>query len=172
MAKQSISTSGLNLTNYATTAIANLDTEQTIISQIIPAMSLASGRPFFFDVIFDVTTGLLPPALTVKIKYGNQTAIVLNGVSVTASIAATRRFRIKGSLVNIADDNQKQLLDAETRQDANLTILSLGTTGIKPFFQDFTINSTVDQTFAVTIQAAALLNAPTIVVKKSSVGMP
>jgi hypothetical protein len=170
MPKFSISTNGLNSTFYSNEAMNNLNTEQILVSQIIPAMSLTSGRPFLFDVVFDVSTGLLPPALTIKAKFGSQSATVLNAVSVAASLGTPRRVRIKGSLTTISDDNQKEMLDLEVRQDASALALLLGN-GVKPFFFDYTVDATQEQMFQITVQAAALLNAPTITVRKAIVGM-
>lgn len=171
MPKSSISPTGRITTYYPNSALTALDNEQAIITQVIPASGLSSGRDFAFTVIFDITSGLTPPALTIRVKYGNQTSVLTgSSIAVAAGLGTSRRIKIKGTLSVALDNDQKQLLDCEIRQDGASLGLLLGQ-GMKPSYADFTVNSNSDQTFQITIQAAALLLAPSVTIIKATAGM-
>ena len=168
--KPSISTSGASLTYY-NIAIANSASKQAILSQNLQSNSFMSGRPFIFDLVFDVITptlGILP-TITIGIDLNGTPYTIVSGALASLSLT-NRRFKVKGSLTPISDDSKNLLLDGEVRQYGGLAIA--GTNTNTQFFNEYTnIDISSDITFAVTIQASAILGGVSVLLKKATIGM-
>lgn len=159
-----------NKISYVDNGLMTTTTETDIVSEVIEKKILSSFRPYYFDLVFELSTGIitLVPTVTIKIKIGTASVTVLQQVAL-ASLTG-RRFKVVGSLVLNSTNGTSLFLDAEVRQDA-ASIFS-GFTSSKPTLADITgVDSTTSQTFKVTLQITSILSGNSILLKKAILGM-
>jgi len=127
----------------------NNTSEYTLYSQTIEGgvMSMANAMRFAFYLNFS-TLGVLPGNLTLRVKYGSAVLTLGGGALALIGGRTAAPVRVSGVLVNRGTTNA-QFFTGEMRQDTSgLTLIQPVTiASVKP-----AIDSSIDQTFALTAQ--------------------
>lgn len=149
---------GFSVGEYSASTLTNSSSETTLFSQNIVAGRMGTNKELVF--------GLLPPSITVKIKFGSATLTVLNGQSLATSLASAKPFIIEGMVCN--NSVSTQFIYAKISQASNtLPLLLSASSGMDS--ADWTIDTSSDQTFSITAQFATANNAATLTFKHASV---
>ncbi|GAB3317944.1 hypothetical protein GCM10027299_09350 [Larkinella ripae] len=142
-------------------SMTNTTTETTVCSQMIQGNSMSTNKRLKFQVLFAITSGLVTPGLTIRVKFGGSTLTVISGGAILGSIGANKAFRLEGEIMNTSATTQ--VVQAHIVQDTGILPLNLSGNGLN--YADWTVDTTTDQTFAVTLQYGAALTGTTITPK-------
>ena len=157
--------SGVAVSTDSYTTFANTSAEVTLFSQVIPGGQLSLLNQMKFAFYLNLSTmAVLPGTITFRIKY-NGSVLTLGGGALTLVSAKTNSpVRLSGILTNIGSFSS-QYFNAELRQDGNtLSLISpIATAMAKP-----TVDSTIDQTFSLTVQFSTANAANTVTLDYAS----
>lgn len=150
-------TSGIVLTNSAT--------ETTLYSQDIPAGAMGTVKELNFKLLCALTTGLVPPNLTIRIKLGSSVLAVLNSQGLATSQSGLP-FLVEGLIANNGAINAQSVY-AKVTQYSNSVPLLIGPAGMA--LADFTEDTSVIKTFSITAQFASAASATSLTVKHATI---
>ncbi len=149
------------ITTYSSIAtLTNSATETTLVSKVIPGGLLGASRKLTGRAVFTLSSTLVNPAITIKIKYGAMVLTAVGSLSINLSLTA-QPFYIDFEINNLNSTNA-QLAIARVYQSSISS--PLGTTS--PFImvmQQGTTDSTADQTFSVTATFNSALTGTTLI---------
>lgn len=146
---RSLSASGRVISLAPAITLSNTTTETDLISTVIPANSLSNYKRIKFKIYCSLTSALVTPNLTVRIKFGSNSVTVINGLGVNIS-QTSKPFTIEGIIVN-RGNTMSQYVYGEIKQNASIGPLAL----TSPTYNANGIiatNTETDQTFSVTGQ--------------------
>lgn len=125
---------------------------------------MGTAKELNFRIICSLTTVLVPPTLTVKMKFGTSVLTIMSGLSLSTGLTASP-FIIEGMIAN-ANANNVQIVYAKLTQ-ANSTILVA-----QPMaYADWTVDTTVDQAFALTFQFGVTSTTTVLTYKHANVDL-
>lgn len=150
-------------------AVSNTSTETTLFQTVIKGGSMGTGKELHFQILCTLSTGLLPPGVTIKVKLGSAVLTVASTIGLATSLSSAAPFIIEGKIVN-KDAANAQLIYAKLIQKSSSLPLLLSS-GAAMEYADWTVNTAADQTFAVTAQFASASTAATLTFKHASIEM-
>jgi hypothetical protein len=156
---------GFAAAGYTANSVLNTASETTLFTTTIPAGKMGDTKSLEFCIRCDLTTGALPPSITVRIKLGSATLAIMSGVSLTGSLTG-KPFLITGSIDNTTNATQ-EVFGVVQQQAGN--ILGLGTTGIDMASAQWTVDTTTAQTLTVTAQFSSASSTTSLTVRNIKV---
>lgn len=151
----------LGLTN---SSVNNTNTETTIFTQAVPANAMGTNKVLRFQFWGTMTTLLLPPTLTIRIKFGSTTLTVVNAVSLLASQTGSP-FLIEVAVVATGTGSQEAFARIS---DSTGTIILTGGLGLSLSAASWSVDTTSVQAFAVTVQFGTAVLTTTLTAKMVS----
>lgn len=139
-------------------------TEIPVLSYIVQGKALTMTNEMRFNFYFSLSTAaLLPGTLTIRIKYGSLVLTLGTGALALTGGAANAPFRVSGTLSN-KTTTSAQFLEGEIAQQTGG--LSLGS-AINQAFVRGTVDSTVNQTWAITAQFSNAIASNVLVLERA-----
>lgn len=129
--------------------------ETTIYTRVIPAGVMGTAKEMSFNIFCRVTTGVLTPTLTLRLKLGSGTMVIVSGLGLTASLSTAAPFRIEGAICNY-NNSSSQYVWARIHQPTASSPLALNT-GSAYMDTEWNVDTKVPQTFSVTAQYGGLI---------------
>jgi hypothetical protein len=158
---------GFAVGEYASTTVTNTATETTLFSQTIQAGAMGLNKELTFKIVCTLSTGVLPPSLTIRIKLGTTTISVLNAQSLATSLSSASPFIIDGMICN-NNTVSAQFMFAKIQQPSTTLPLLLSASSSMAS-ADWTVDTSVDQTFAITAQFGSASTAASLVFKHATI---
>jgi hypothetical protein len=133
-------------------AISNLTSsaaETTLFSTVIPGGALNLANKLIFQIAGRLSTPLLTPGtLTIRVKYGTSVAIVSTAPLALVGNASNVPYKINGYMVNTGSTSTQYMQSQLTCAAGGIAVgASVNLADAFP-----AMDSTIDQTFAVTAQ--------------------
>lgn len=154
--------SGMIVTETTSATVSNSNVETVLFEQVIPAGTLSLSRSIKAEMKCRITSVLLPPAITIRLKFGGSTLAIVNGLAVNLNISA-KPFTIEALIANKGVANAQYAYGRIT-QHMTQGPLSLSS----PIYDndaDWTEDTTIDRTFQITAQFASLVSTTSITLK-------
>lgn len=145
--------------------LTNSTAETSIFSQVIKGGVMGANKELSFSILCNLTTGLVPPNITIKVKLGSGSLTIASALAIAISITS-KPFIIEGKIVN--KDSGSQLVYAKVTQYSN-AIPIISSNGVALDSADWTIDTTQDQTFSVTAQFSALSSSSTLTFRNATI---
>ncbi len=144
---------GCSSTLATNQTVSNTTSETTVFSQVIPAGKMGTSKKLSLDLLSTLTTPAISiPTITVRIKLGSSTLVVVNAIGLAIS-QTNSPFTIAGVIRN-RDASNVQIAYAHITQSAsNLPMLLANSSAV---YADWAVDTTVDQTLSVTVQFGGL----------------
>lgn len=142
------------------TTLTNSATETTLFSKTVPGGLMGTSRGMHLAFLAQLSSTLVNPSLTIKIKYGTAVITAVSAVSVNASLTSVP-FYIECDIMNANATGSQQVI-SRVFQNTVSAPLSLGA-GVYLASSTWTTDSTVDQTLAVTATFNSALTGTTLV---------
>lgn len=143
--------------------LTNLTTESVIMSDTVKANTMSTYKEVAFRVDCALTSLLVTPNVTVRIRFGNQVITLLSNAGITLS-QTNSPFIIEGTITNKGDTNS-QLVSAQVTQNNATLGLSL-TSPINIVRGTMAANTTIDNVLSVTVQFGSAITGTSISVDK------
>lgn len=144
-----------------TSPVSNTAVETTIFSQVVPAGKMKATGILGFALWGNLTTGLLPPTLTLRVKLGSSSMAVFTTAALLGSLTG-KAFFLDGYISNISASSQAVV--ARVTQ-ASSGIISLGTLGVNAVEGNFSVDTSVNQTFLITAQFGSAVASTSLVTR-------
>jgi len=146
-------------------AVTNTTTETNIFSTIIPAGKMGIAKVINFQLIVHITTPALTiPTISLKLKFGTGVLTIANVAILSASVT-DKPMLISGKIANLGVTNSQYVMVEFTNSNGVSAILAGLANSFIVADTSFTIDTTVDQTLAVSAQFGALSSTTSIVPK-------
>jgi hypothetical protein len=143
-------------------SVTNTTVETTVYGDTIKAGQMATYKEVNLELMFSMTTILTPPTMTVRVKFGGQTLVVVNGL--TTNINVTNGvFRIYVKISN-KGSAASQYAYGLVQQHLTAGPLSL-TSPIYDSQGDWTVDTSVDQPISITVQMGTAISTTTLTPK-------
>lgn len=169
MAKITRETSrGFAVSEAASSSMTNTTAETSLFSQSIVGGRMGLSKELRFTILCSLTTGVVPPSMTIRVKFGSSTLVVMNALAL-ASSTTSKPFVIEGVIAN-KNSASAQYIFAKIMQYANAVPI-LSSTGAAIEDADWTENTATDKTFEVTAQFGGLSATTTLTFKLASLEM-
>lgn len=137
--------------------------ETTIYSRAIEAGKMGTSKEMSFNIFCNLTTGAVAaPTLTLKVKLGTGTLTIMNALSLGLG-AASVPFRIEGAVINTSN-SAAQYVWARLHTPSSTVPISLSA-GAAYMNTDWTVDTSVNQTFSVTAQFGGLIAGTSLATK-------
>jgi hypothetical protein len=137
--------------------------ETIIFSRVVKAGDMGTNKSIRFKLVGQLSSGLVSPTVTIKIKFGSATLTAVSAAGVTLNLSAAKPFIIEGAITNQGSAGAQYIM-TELRQGNT----SLPLTVSDPLVgADWNIDTTVDQTLMATITFGNVLNAGTTFTPKT-----
>ncbi len=149
----------LRLSNYATQTLTNSAAETTIFSGTVPAGVLGTDRSLQVDYYGSVVTGLLPPNMTIRLKFGGVTTTMINNIPMLAS-QSNRPISITVKIFN-RDSSNSQFILCSVRNPGSLSILT-GLSVMEEVSATSSVDTTVNQTLEISAQFGSAVATTTL----------
>lgn len=143
--------------------MTNLTTESIVMSDTVKANTMSTYKEIAFRIDCSVTSLLVTPGVTVRIRFGNQVVNVLSNAGITLS-QTNSPFVIEGTITNKGATNA-QLIAAQVTQNNSTAGLSLSSP-ISLVRGTTTVDTTVDNVLSVTVQFNSAITGTSITVDK------
>lgn len=143
--------------------LTNLTTESVILSDTIKANTMSTYKEVAFRVDCALTSLLVTPNVTVRIRFGNQVITLLSNAGITIS-QNNSPFVIEGTITNKGATNS-QLVSAQVTQNNATLGLSLSSP-INIVRGTMAVDTTIDNLLTVTVQFGSAITGTSIVVDK------
>ena len=145
--------------DYVSQNLSNTTTETTVFSATIKAGQLALDRSVRVQYNGSITSLLLPPTITVRVKFGGTTLTVLSGIALLAS-ATAKPFSIDVFIANRGAANSQYLLATVTNPGAIALLTGLAV--MEQASATAAIDTTVDQTLSITVQFGSAVSSTSL----------
>lgn len=129
--------------------------ETIIYSKSIEGGKMGTAKEMTFSINCSLTTGIVAPPLTINVKLGIASLTVAGGIGITTNLGTPAPFRIEGAIINMLATN-KQYVWAKILTPTSTVPLILNTAA-SYVSSKWTIDTTTDQTFAITAKFGSLL---------------
>lgn len=149
---------GMSMTNTAS--------EINLFVQNVGGGKLGVNKTLDFESVNRLSTVLINPTLTIRIRFGTSILTVLNAVSLVSSISTNKPFIIKGKIVNTSATTQ-YVYAYISQYGVNVPILLNNDSGLAD--ADWTIDTTINQQFSITAQFGSSLTGATLTPKMVTV---
>lgn len=143
--------------------LTNLTTETVIMSDTVKANTMSTYKEVAFRVDCAVTSLLVTPNVTVRIRFGSNVITLVSNAGITIS-QTNSPFVIEGTITNKGATNS-QLVSAQITQNNSTLGLSLSSP-INIVRGTMSVNTTVDNLLSVTVQFGSAVTGTSIVVDK------
>lgn len=143
--------------------MTNLTSESVVMSDTVKANTMSTYKEIAFRIDCSVTSLLVTPGVTVRIRFGNQVVNVLSNAGITLS-QTNSPFVIEGTVTNKGATNA-QLIAAQVTQNNSTAGLSLSSP-ISLVRGTTTVDTTVDNVLSVTVQFNSAITGTSITVDK------
>lgn len=155
---------GFAAADSASVSVSNTTTETAIFTHTIQGGLMGTTKELSFRLICTLTSVLVPPNITVKIKFGGATLTSMSGISISAGLTATP-FIIEGLIANAGTANA-QIIYSKFIQ-ANTSLINA-----QPMaYADGTIDTTINQVFQITVQFSGLSTTTILTYKHANVDL-
>lgn len=159
---------GFSVSQNTSGTLTNTNVETTMFTQTMAAGSMGINKEVFFRFICLLTTGLLPPTITIKVKLGSSVLTVVSTTALSASMTSVP-FIVEGSVIN-QDTTGSQLAWARLTQPSNtLALLLSGGTAMAA--TDWTEDTTADKNFVITAQFGSSVSSTTLTFRHASIDL-
>lgn len=158
---KNITANGATWRECPSTTISNSVAETTILSVTIPGKDLDLYKLIRYEMYCNLTSIVVPPTVTIKVKYGSGVLTAVSALTININ-QNSQPFIIEGVIVNRNLTNS-QYAYSKVSQHATQGPLAL-TSPIYDARTTFAIDSTTDQTFAITTQFGGLIATTSLVI--------
>jgi len=154
---------GFAATDSTASVFTAMTTEQTLFSHTIVGGYMSNNKELRFNILCALTSPMLSvPTITVKVKLGSSVINIMQGLTL-ATGQNNAPFLIEGVIANSNDPAIQTVFTKLTQ--ATTAILSS-----QPMaYADWTVDTTVDQLFAITAQFGGISVATSLTYKHASV---
>lgn len=157
----SLTASGYSFSLSPALTLTNTAVETTILNIPIKANTLANYKNVALSMYCHLSSGLVAPNITIRIKYGTGVVTVLSGLSVNIS-QTNRPFTLEGIIANMGATGT-QYCYGLAKQSVLTGPLPLSSPNYDAY-NIFSVDSTTDQNLTVTAQFSAAIPGTTLVV--------
>jgi len=162
---------GFSLTETGGNTLTNSTVETSLFSYVIPAGKMGTSKILKFEIICHITTPALSiPSLTIKIKLGAAVLTIVSTATLGAAIA-DKPIKIEGTIANLSATNAQFVYAQLTSASGSGLIFSLLSASTVVTDAAWTVDTTLDQTFAVTGQFGGLSGTTSITPKLVSIDL-
>lgn len=146
------SSNGVNISTISNTAA-----EMVLFQQMIPAGALGTLKRIDYYLNALITTGLVNPSITIRVRLGTSVLAVMNSASLLVS-QSNKPFVIEGRIKNTSANTQ-EVYAKVTKNQTGL----LGSNDMEA--ASWAVDTTIDQMFQITAQFGTALTSTTLTVK-------
>lgn len=141
-------------------SVSNSTAETVLFTSSIAAGSMNTGGSIRFKLVCELSSGLVNPTITIRVKFGSGVLVAMATASISVSLT-NKPFVIEGTITNLSATNAQYAV-AEVKQGSALTLMDtiVGAS--------WAIDTTASQTFQITSQFGSSLTGTTLTPKTMS----
>jgi len=143
--------------------LANLTTESIILSDTIKANTMSTYKEVAFRIDASITSLLVTPNVTIRVRFGNQVVTLVSNVGITIS-QTNSPFIIDGTITNNGANNS-QIVACQITQNNATAGLSLSSP-ISLVRGAISTNTAIDNLLSVTVQFGSAVTSTSMVIDK------